>query len=357
MQNLVADRFEYPGHRRADGLVMSSEAAPNAIARPGPDLVNLVAQPPAGYQVIGAYIVPRTAGRPMAFEMQRYVQLAKAIDLVFAQPAGSPYLPEGFATIGMATPKLIAGGSFGGLTSQAAVLRHPELFHGAGNGAFSGSVRRTMGEQFAWNLVGRRSGMGLDEVSALHPRHARVGLLGPAGRLGLLQRLLDPAPASRPAVPPDREPDRRRGHGHLRRRLDPAAPRGARLRRLRHRGRERHTGAWQCRAPLDARRSALPRRGRRVHQSADRGAEQLPSDLERAFVPFVHQHWLATQSVTVQAPAVVADDGSEDPYDALLARGIPASPPPSSLLQSSTPRSVRAVGPSDTGSASVPTSR
>ena len=333
VQNLVPDRFKYPGHRRADGLVMSSEAAPNAIARPGPDLVNLVAQPPAGYQVIGAYIVPRTAGRPMVFEMQRYVQLAKAIDLVFAQPGGSPYLPEGFATIGTAMPKLIAGGSFGGLTSQAAVLRHPELFHGAGNGAFSGSVRRTMGEQFAWNLVGRRSGMGLDEssLSILDTLewgswYRQVGWDYFNGSSSLRRRL---GQQFRPIASLIGDED--------------TVTCGADWIPLLH-------GARGYVASGTAAASGTPGLGnaehhwtlvdRRCHAEGGEFINPLtgapssfPPDLERAFVPFVHQHWLATQSVTVQAPAVVADDGSEDPYDALLARGIPASPPPSSLLQ------------------------
>jgi hypothetical protein len=161
-QNQRADRFKYPGFRRADGLVLAGTAG---IARPGPDIVNLVANPPSGHQVISAYIVPRTFPRPMVFEMQRYRQLAKAIDLMLGQPGGSALLPPTFPTLADPLPKLLAGGSFGGLTAQAGVLQFPNEFHGAAANAFSGSVRRTMGEQFTWDLIGRRCGTGLYETS------------------------------------------------------------------------------------------------------------------------------------------------------------------------------------------------
>jgi hypothetical protein len=161
-QNQRADRFQYPGFRRADGLVLAGTAG---IARPGPDIVNLVANPPSGHQVISAYIVPRTFPRPMVFEMQRYRRLAKAIDLMLGQPGGSALLPPTFPTLADPLPKLLAGGSFGGLTAQAGVLQFPNEFHGAAANAFSGSVRRTMGEQFTWDLIGRRCGTGLYETS------------------------------------------------------------------------------------------------------------------------------------------------------------------------------------------------
>lgn len=53
----------------------------------------------------------------------------------------------------------------GGLTAALGPLYYPNVFYGGSAGAFSASIRRTMGEQFAWNYVGRRSGMGLDETS------------------------------------------------------------------------------------------------------------------------------------------------------------------------------------------------
>ncbi len=59
----TADRFKYAVHRRMDGLV-HSDSAQDPILRPGPEPVNLVPNPPSGYQVVAAHIVPCTGLRP-----------------------------------------------------------------------------------------------------------------------------------------------------------------------------------------------------------------------------------------------------------------------------------------------------
>ncbi|MBK8976321.1 MAG: hypothetical protein IPM29_10355 [Planctomycetes bacterium] len=162
------DYGRYPGWLRLDGLVADDPEHPYAaVARPeaGPYLVR---NPPAGYQVMFAYIVPRIFGRPMTFEMQRSIQLAKAIDLMLAQQAPSPLLPFNFDPnhpSHQSPAKMAVGGSFGGLTAQLAVLYHGNTFHAASAGAFTGSVRRTMGEQAAYDYIGRGTGMRLHDTS------------------------------------------------------------------------------------------------------------------------------------------------------------------------------------------------
>ncbi|MFO1051194.1 MAG: hypothetical protein U1F36_03125 [Planctomycetota bacterium] len=160
-QNRTPDRLKYPGHRRTDGLIDTGQAAPNDIYRAGFDIVNLAANSASsGLQVISAYIVPRTSGRPMVFEMQRYLELAGAIDLMLSGAAPARLRPVGMNPVATSLPKYISGGSMGGFTALEAALRFPNTFQGAGFAAFSGSVRRTMGEQFTWDAIGRRTGMG-----------------------------------------------------------------------------------------------------------------------------------------------------------------------------------------------------
>ncbi|MBK8977370.1 MAG: hypothetical protein IPM29_15775 [Planctomycetes bacterium] len=168
------DHGVYPGHLRPDGLVAGDPVHPmNAIARPdnGVWLVENAlnaATAPGQYQAVFAHIVPRTFGRPMTFEMQRAIQLAKAIDLMLVQPVGSVLLPPGFDPshpTHRSPPKLAEGGSFGGLTAQVCALFHPDVFHGSFAGTFSDSCRRLMGEQFTYRYLGRGTGMTLHDTS------------------------------------------------------------------------------------------------------------------------------------------------------------------------------------------------
>ena len=163
--------FTYPGWRLPEGLVARVNGAGQVvdIHRPG-NGVGLVLSPPAGHQVIWAYIVPRVFGRPLTFQMQRNIQLARVIDLMLTEPPGSLFLPPTFTPINdvdrvNSTPKLIIGGSFGGLVAQLAVLAHPEVFHGAAPSAFSASLRRVPGEQSSYNQIGRSLGIWGPESS------------------------------------------------------------------------------------------------------------------------------------------------------------------------------------------------
>ncbi|MGE0145565.1 MAG: hypothetical protein AB7I19_17295 [Planctomycetota bacterium] len=161
----------YPGYRLREGLVakVNNSGTIFGIHRPG-DGAEFVTNPPAGHQVIWAYIVPRTFGRPLSFQMQRNIQLARTIDLMLTEPAGSPFRPATFESIAdqdrlNATPKIIMGGSFGGLVAQLGVLAHPEVFHGAVPSAFSASLHRTAGEQASYNQIGRVLGIWGPESS------------------------------------------------------------------------------------------------------------------------------------------------------------------------------------------------
>jgi hypothetical protein len=126
----------YPGYRLREGLVAKVNSQGNvlvgAFERPS-NGVEFVMNPPAGHQVIWAYIVPRVFGRPLSFQMQRNIQLSRAIDRMLTEPAGSPFLPQTFDSLAdsdrvNSTPKVILGGSFGGLVAQLAVLAHPEVW-------------------------------------------------------------------------------------------------------------------------------------------------------------------------------------------------------------------------------------
>ncbi|MBI5852501.1 MAG: hypothetical protein HZB39_15925, partial [Planctomycetes bacterium] len=330
--NLRADLQKYPGHRRLDGLVYSG-GTPDQIFRPY-DQIDLVANPPAGYQVVAAYIVPRLGGRSMIFEMQRYEQLAKVVDLMLAQPAGSNYLPATFTPIATPQAKLIAGGSFGGLTSQMAVMHLPQVFHGAGNGAFSASLRRTMGEQFAWNLIGRRSGMGLDETS-LSIRdilewaswYRQVGWDFFSGSSILRRRrgeqyrpiasLLGDEDTVTCGV--DWIPYLSGTRDHVAAGLSPA------------------TAAPPAIGNADHYWTIVDRRchgeGGEHFNPITSAPSTVAEDFEKTFLPVVRAHWSQTQGTTYPSLGLVPDDGSEDPYDALLSRGIPSVPPVNNLLQ------------------------
>ncbi|NLG63281.1 MAG: hypothetical protein GX539_13665, partial [Candidatus Cloacimonetes bacterium] len=166
----LGGHLAYPGSG-LDGLYYGSNGHETGEepTRPNPNPIKLVLRsqsyaPGANCNVIAAYIVPRMMGRPVTFQMQRNLQLARALKLMINEPTTSPLFPPGLDAL-PADPGpdrdpavLITGGSFGGLTSQLAVTIHPEVFDGASAAAFSGSMERQFGEQISYNFLSALSG-------------------------------------------------------------------------------------------------------------------------------------------------------------------------------------------------------
>jgi hypothetical protein len=111
---------------------------------------------PSGYDfhVVFAHIVPRTSGRPLVFSVQRLRQLRHAVMLKLNQHAGQ--------TLTYTT--CVSGSSFGGLTTQVALLLHPDEFHAGLAYSFSGSLRAVPNDHASYDLI--TAGLGLGQSGA-----------------------------------------------------------------------------------------------------------------------------------------------------------------------------------------------
>jgi hypothetical protein len=328
-------RFAYPGVRPTDGLVPIDwndlTPAVDAIRRPGPDPVLIHDRvPPGGPQLITIYMVTRTFGRPLTFASQRSVQAASVVDLMLGTSPGDPvhgYLhPPGFPVFDtpVEVPRMIAGASFGGLTAQVLLQTHPDLFHGAFVGSFNSSLRQVMGEQFSYEYICRRTGTA-----------ARATALELADSLewpfALRQRGFDYFNTSTTL---------RMRRGELR------GPVHFLI------GDEDTVATGTDFLPLlsDVRdyreqfRHGVTRHGftvvdRRDHQAGLYETPYSPNvftyDIERAVAEMSGDVVALWSQPAPPAPAIIADDGSEDPYDKYLDVGLhtPYAPSSSDLLE------------------------
>jgi hypothetical protein len=323
-------RFAYPGVRPTDGLVPVDwndlTPAVDAIRRPGPDPVLIHDRVPAGGpQLITIYMVTRTFGRPLTFACQRSVQAARVVDLMLGTAPGDPVHghlhPPSFPVFDtpVEVPRMIAGASFGGLTAQVLLQTHPDLFHGAFVGSFNSSLRQVMGEQFSYEYICRRTGTA-----------ARATALELADSLewpfALRQRGFDYFNTSTTL---------RMRRGELR------GPVHFLI------GDEDTVATGTDFLPLlsDVRdyreqfRNSVTRDGftvvdRRDHQAGLYETPYSPNvltyDIERAVAEMGGDVVAAWSQPAPPAPAIIADDGSEDPYDKYLNVGLHTPYPPSS---------------------------
>jgi hypothetical protein len=327
-------RFAYPGVRPADGLVPLdwSDLTPpvDDIRRPGPDPILIHDHVPAGGpQLITIYMVTRTFGRPLTFACQRSVQAARVVDLMLSTPGSDPshgFLhPPGFPVYGtpVEVARMIAGASFGGLTAQVLLQTHPDVFHGAFVGSFSSSLRQVMGEQFSYEYICRRTGTA-----------ARATALELADSLewpfALRQRGFDYFNTSTTL---------RLRRGELRGPVhfligdeDTVATgtdflpllSGVRDYREQFRDTASHHGFTVVdRRDHQAGLFETPYSPNAPSFAIERPAAEMAADVVSA----LPQTWVA--------PTILADDGSEDPYDEYLDVGlhIPYAPSPNDLLE------------------------
>jgi hypothetical protein len=149
-------RFAYPGSLRVDGLVDNGQGA---IVRGGGP--SFVAYAPAGYTVLGGYIVTRIFGRPELFALQRTRELRKAVHHLLQLPSSDPRHPPGSPVLAPTADFccIIGGGSFGSLTSQALLTLYPAEFHGGFGNVFGSGPHRVLADQSNFDFVSQVPGL------------------------------------------------------------------------------------------------------------------------------------------------------------------------------------------------------
>ncbi len=119
---------DYPGNPTYYDLLVTGGAGPHF------DVVTRNLNGPAlPYRVVGVQFVPRTSSRPAVFAMQRLRQVREATKYLLSQP------PYNIAAGDIAYHVDCA--SFGGFTTQLAILFYPQEFHAGTAGAFSAAMR------------------------------------------------------------------------------------------------------------------------------------------------------------------------------------------------------------------------
>jgi hypothetical protein len=147
-------RFSYPG-TRPDGLVPGIGGEPSRAGGP-----IFVAKAPSGYTLVGGYIVTRIFGRPEVFALQRTRELRKAVEIMLKLPTTDPRHPPGVRVLGQGDSVccVIAGGSFGSLTSQALITAWPAEFHGGFGNVFGSGPHRVFADQMHFAYVAQKPG-------------------------------------------------------------------------------------------------------------------------------------------------------------------------------------------------------
>lgn len=109
--NGSTDPFPYPGIGKPYGL-----------RAPHPFIWDLTDHTTANeaYQIVGAYIVPRTAGRPLVYTVQRCKEVVSIVKQLLTRDFSIPTND---------LPVLLVGSSFGGYTAMMGTMFYPDVFH------------------------------------------------------------------------------------------------------------------------------------------------------------------------------------------------------------------------------------
>ena len=152
--------FAYPGWATANGLGLKSHST---VEKPWADLEVVRQDGSRGSQfnVISAGAVPRLAGRPLTFQIQRTLQMREAILAMLMDP-NAQWRPNDWPQFSQGEidqiPVIVIGGSFGGFVAQQLTMLFPKLFHGAFSLNAWGSMRRVWQEQELWRYLTTMSG-------------------------------------------------------------------------------------------------------------------------------------------------------------------------------------------------------
>lgn len=117
--------------------------------------------PLGNFNLISASAPPRLAGRPLAFELQRAVQLVQVVGQMLRDTSTpSLWRPANWTPMTQDEPLIVVsdGGSYGGFVAQASTLLFPQHFHGAFSTVSWGSMRRAWQEQELWRYLCSLSG-------------------------------------------------------------------------------------------------------------------------------------------------------------------------------------------------------
>jgi len=125
------------------------------------------------YNIVCARAVSRLLQRPMVHQVQRNLELVKAVQLIL-RSQDSTWRPTGWSPLTADVPVVIRGDSFGGYVAQVCATFFPNNFHGAFSTAMPISARRGFGgEQESWDYIMAlsgfvNSGRGYNQEDLLH---------------------------------------------------------------------------------------------------------------------------------------------------------------------------------------------
>ncbi len=152
---VAQDHSLYPGVNQPYGLLPPPGPNPALIAE------SSGSAPVQNFNIITAYIVPRVTHRDLTFTIQRALQLERVVQFMLQAPLTSALSPPSQSVPQQNDVTVVAaGGSAGGLSSQLLPMLFPDRFHGATSYSFSGSLRRTVGDQDHNTYVSSLMGFG-----------------------------------------------------------------------------------------------------------------------------------------------------------------------------------------------------
>ncbi|MEQ1632910.1 MAG: hypothetical protein ABL997_11090 [Planctomycetota bacterium] len=125
----------------------------------------LRAQGLARYNVVSIRVMPLLVLRPARFQMQRNLEIVRAVQAMFADPGpSSPWRPLTTEWQNLPTQEsfpltaVIEGGSLGGAVALWTAVLFPSDFHGAFSSGACPSIRTWIGEQEAYRYITTMSG-------------------------------------------------------------------------------------------------------------------------------------------------------------------------------------------------------
>lgn len=145
------------------GLVGGLDAGSDHISRLGAHRLAAFSGRPEsdGVNIIAAYPVPAMPGGHFTVTAQRVLQVAAAIQAIFATPASPLYPVEALGVMPPAGDKLpvcVSGGSNGGFIAQFLATHYPDRVHGACWTQISLDMRDTVGYQAAFRHISSLQG-------------------------------------------------------------------------------------------------------------------------------------------------------------------------------------------------------
>lgn len=191
----IGPRFGYGGWRYHNGLERNQgptsspfSQSPNRLHFAGN--INLMERNqalPGEYNLVCVRVMPVLIGRPARFQMQRNLEVVRAVQKMMADPGTSLWRPntvnwQNLPTSGEPFPLtcVIEGGSLGGAVALWSAMLFPSDFHGAVSSGACPSIRSWVGEQEAYRYVGTLSGFndGSHNFNANEALHYAAALWG-----------------------------------------------------------------------------------------------------------------------------------------------------------------------------------